>query len=139
VSEAQNMAAKLHPNLRCEYFAQIAVGTKLNIAAGPRTGEAGWKAAITTGSNSATVTPPRRQKDFPLSPVSTRLSPYMLLTQDVLRSLVGRNHRSPHAVLGLRPLAEGSGLMGRAFLPAGLGLLGVWTRWPPGCNTGRKG
>ena len=41
----------------------------------------------------------------------------MLLTPDELRSLVGLKHRSPHQLLGLHPLGDGSGLVARAFVP----------------------
>jgi 1,4-alpha-glucan branching enzyme len=41
----------------------------------------------------------------------------MLLTQDELRSLVGLKHRSPHQLLGLHPLGDGSGVVARAFVP----------------------
>ncbi len=41
----------------------------------------------------------------------------MLLTQEELRTLVEVRRRDPHQLLGLHPLADGSGLVGRAFLP----------------------
>ncbi len=41
----------------------------------------------------------------------------MVLTQDELRSLVEVNHRSPHQLLGMHPLGDGSGLVVRAFVP----------------------
>ena len=41
----------------------------------------------------------------------------MLLTQNELRSLVEVRNSSPHAVLGLHALGDGSGLVARAFLP----------------------
>src|SRR6059036_1023943 len=41
----------------------------------------------------------------------------MLLTQDELQSLIGVKHRSPHQLLGMHPLGDGSGLVARAFLP----------------------
>ncbi len=41
----------------------------------------------------------------------------MLLTQDELQSLVQVRHRSPHQLLGMHPLGDGSGLVVRAFLP----------------------
>ncbi len=41
----------------------------------------------------------------------------MLLTHDELRSLVEAKHRSPHQLLGLHALADGSGLVGRALVP----------------------
>jgi 1,4-alpha-glucan branching enzyme len=41
----------------------------------------------------------------------------MILAHDELRRLVELKHRSPHAVLGMHPLADGSGLVARAFLP----------------------
>ena len=41
----------------------------------------------------------------------------MLLTQDELRSLVEAKHRSPHQLLGLHTLGDGSGLVGRALVP----------------------
>ena len=41
----------------------------------------------------------------------------MILTPDELRSIVGLTHQSPHTLLGMHPLGEGSGLVVRAFLP----------------------
>jgi 1,4-alpha-glucan branching enzyme len=41
----------------------------------------------------------------------------MVLTQDELRSLVEVASRSPHQLLGLHALADGSGLVARALLP----------------------
>jgi len=41
----------------------------------------------------------------------------MLLTKDELRSLVGLMHQSPHSLLGMQPLGDGSGLVVRALLP----------------------
>src|ERR1700743_781899 len=41
----------------------------------------------------------------------------MGLTQEELRSLTEVNNRSPHQLLGMHPLAEGSGLVVRALLP----------------------
>src|SRR5215471_10414603 len=41
----------------------------------------------------------------------------MLLTQEELNSLVEVRHRSPHQLLGLHPLGDGSGLVARALLP----------------------
>src|SRR5688572_15766643 len=41
----------------------------------------------------------------------------MNLPQDELRNLVELKHRSPHSVLGMHPLADGSGLVVRAFAP----------------------
>jgi 1,4-alpha-glucan branching enzyme len=41
----------------------------------------------------------------------------MLLTKDELRSLVEVKHRSPHDLLGMNPLGDGSGVVVRAFLP----------------------
>ncbi|MGA2867425.1 MAG: 1,4-alpha-glucan branching protein GlgB [Verrucomicrobiota bacterium] len=41
----------------------------------------------------------------------------MVLTQDELRSLVEARNRSPHQLLGLHVLADGSGLVARALLP----------------------
>jgi 1,4-alpha-glucan branching enzyme len=41
----------------------------------------------------------------------------MVLTQDELRSLVELRHRSPHQLLGLHPLGDGSGLVARALRP----------------------
>src|SRR5438309_11656078 len=43
----------------------------------------------------------------------------MVLSQDELRSLVEVRNRSPHQLLGLHPLGDGSGLVARAFLPNG--------------------
>ena len=41
----------------------------------------------------------------------------MLLTPQELADLTGLRHRSPHSLLGLHPLGDGSGLVGRAFFP----------------------
>jgi len=41
----------------------------------------------------------------------------MLLTKDELRSLTGLTHQSPHSLLGMQPLGDGSGLVVRAMLP----------------------
>src|ERR1051326_3094517 len=41
----------------------------------------------------------------------------MVLTHDELRCLVELKHRSPHELLGMHPLGDGSGLVVRAFLP----------------------
>src|SRR5208282_1434218 len=41
----------------------------------------------------------------------------MLLTKDELRSLVELTHQSPHMLLGMHPLGDGSGLVVRALLP----------------------
>jgi 1,4-alpha-glucan branching enzyme len=41
----------------------------------------------------------------------------MLLTQDELHSLVQARHRTPHQLLGMHPLGDGSGLVVRALLP----------------------
>jgi len=41
----------------------------------------------------------------------------MLLTPEELESLVNVQHRSPHTLLGMHPLGDGSGLVARAFLP----------------------
>jgi 1,4-alpha-glucan branching enzyme len=41
----------------------------------------------------------------------------MVLTQSELQSLVDVNHRSPHQLLGMHPLGDGSGLVVRAFVP----------------------
>ena len=41
----------------------------------------------------------------------------MILTPDELRSLVELTHQSPHTLLGMHPLGDGSGLVVRAFLP----------------------
>src|SRR5579862_8699589 len=41
----------------------------------------------------------------------------MILTQDELRSLVELTHQSPHTLLGMHPLGDGSGLVVRALLP----------------------
>jgi hypothetical protein len=38
----------------------------------------------------------------------------MLLTKDELRSLVELKHQSPHSLLGMQPLGDGSGLVARA-------------------------
>ena len=44
----------------------------------------------------------------------------MLLTEAELNSLTQLVHRTPHSLLGLHPLGDGSGLVGRAFVPAAL-------------------
>ena len=41
----------------------------------------------------------------------------MLLTPTELASLTGLLHRSPHTLLGMHPLGDGSGVVARAFLP----------------------
>lgn len=41
----------------------------------------------------------------------------MVLSHDELRSLVEARNRCPHQLLGLHPLGDGSGLVGRALLP----------------------
>ncbi len=41
----------------------------------------------------------------------------MLLTQEELKSLVELRHSSPHTLLGMQPLGDGSGLVVRALLP----------------------
>jgi 1,4-alpha-glucan branching enzyme len=41
----------------------------------------------------------------------------MMLTPDELRSLIELKHQSPHTLLGMHPLGDGSGLVVRAFLP----------------------
>src|SRR4051812_45510916 len=41
----------------------------------------------------------------------------MVLTEEELRSLVGVNHRSPHQLLGMHPLGDGSGLVVRSLVP----------------------
>ena len=41
----------------------------------------------------------------------------MILTSDELRRLVELKHRSPHSVLGMHPLPDGSGLVVRTLLP----------------------
>jgi 1,4-alpha-glucan branching enzyme len=41
----------------------------------------------------------------------------MNLSPEELRSLVELKHRSPHSLLGMHPLADGSGMVVRAFLP----------------------
>ena len=41
----------------------------------------------------------------------------MILAPEELRRLVELKHPSPHAVLGMHPLADGSGVVVRAFLP----------------------
>ena len=42
----------------------------------------------------------------------------MNLPQDELRNLVELRHRSPHGILGMHPLADGSGVVVRAFVPS---------------------
>ncbi|MFO1499087.1 MAG: 1,4-alpha-glucan branching protein GlgB [Verrucomicrobiota bacterium] len=41
----------------------------------------------------------------------------MILSSEEIRSLVQVQHRSPHQLLGMHPLGDGSGLVARAFLP----------------------
>ncbi len=41
----------------------------------------------------------------------------MLLTREELSSLVEARNRSPHQLLGMHPLGDGSGLVVRAFVP----------------------
>ena len=41
----------------------------------------------------------------------------MILTADELNSLVEVKHRSPHQLLGMHPLGDGSGVVVRAFIP----------------------
>src|SRR5438270_13587720 len=41
----------------------------------------------------------------------------MLLTNEELQSLTQVTHRSPHQLLGMHPLGDGSGVVVRAFLP----------------------
>src|SRR5258708_3062235 len=41
----------------------------------------------------------------------------MVLTQEELRSLIEVNQRSPHQLLGMHPLGDGSGLVVRALAP----------------------
>src|ERR1017187_10054799 len=41
----------------------------------------------------------------------------MILTPDELRSLVQLTHQSPHTLLGMHPLGDGSGLVVRALVP----------------------
>ena len=41
----------------------------------------------------------------------------MILSREELRSLVELTHQSPHTLLGMHPLGDGSGLVVRAFLP----------------------
>src|SRR5882757_4539411 len=41
----------------------------------------------------------------------------MLLSRDELESLTQVRHRSPHQLLGMHPLGDGSGVVVRAFLP----------------------
>ena len=41
----------------------------------------------------------------------------MILTPAELHSLVELSHQSPHTLLGMHPLGDGSGLVVRAFLP----------------------
>jgi 1,4-alpha-glucan branching enzyme len=41
----------------------------------------------------------------------------MILTADELRSLVGAQHRSPHQLLGMHPLGNGSGVVVRTIQP----------------------
>ncbi|MCU0782554.1 MAG: 1,4-alpha-glucan branching protein GlgB [Verrucomicrobia bacterium] len=46
----------------------------------------------------------------------------MILTPDELRSLVGLKHRSPHQLLGMHPLGDGSGVVARALVPGAAGI-----------------
>jgi len=41
----------------------------------------------------------------------------MILSREELRSLVELTHQSPHSLLGMQPLGDGSGLVARAMLP----------------------
>src|SRR6187549_3407379 len=41
----------------------------------------------------------------------------MLLTHEELKTLLELRHRSPHQLLGLHPLPDGSGLVARAWVP----------------------
>src|SRR3954471_8863460 len=41
----------------------------------------------------------------------------MILTAEELGSLVGAQHKSPHQLLGMHPLGDGSGVVVRAFQP----------------------
>jgi len=41
----------------------------------------------------------------------------MLLTPAEVESLTGLRHGSPHSLLGLHPLGDGTGMVGRAHLP----------------------
>ncbi len=41
----------------------------------------------------------------------------MILTEDELDSLLHVQHRSPHELLGMHQLSDGSGVVVRAFLP----------------------
>jgi 1,4-alpha-glucan branching enzyme len=41
----------------------------------------------------------------------------MILSPDELQSLVGLKHRSPHQLLGMHPLGDGSGVVVRALVP----------------------
>ena len=41
----------------------------------------------------------------------------MLLTPDELDSLANLKHRSPHQLLGMHPLGDGSGIVARALVP----------------------
>src|SRR5436853_3955629 len=43
--------------------------------------------------------------------------PKPLLTQDELNSLVWLVHQSPHQLLGMHPLGDGSGVVARALIP----------------------
>jgi 1,4-alpha-glucan branching enzyme len=46
----------------------------------------------------------------------------MVLTQEELRSLIEVKHRSPHQLLGMHPLGDGSGLVVRACVPDAAGI-----------------
>ena len=46
----------------------------------------------------------------------------MLLTQDELRTLVELKHGTPHQLLGMHPLGDGSGVVVRAFIPDASGV-----------------
>ncbi|HWQ92937.1 MAG TPA: 1,4-alpha-glucan branching enzyme, partial [Clostridia bacterium] len=41
----------------------------------------------------------------------------MVLSQEEFKSLIELRHRCPHQLLGMHPLAQGAGLVGRALLP----------------------
>jgi len=57
----------------------------------------------------------------------------VILTAEELKSLVHVQHRSPHTLLGMHPLGNGSGLVVRAFLPAAAAVEAVPVIEPRGC------
>src|SRR6266404_4081636 len=69
---------------------------------------------------------------------SATMSP-MILTAEEVDSLVYVQHRSPHTLLGVHPLGDGSGLVVRAFLPdaAAVEIVPVHEKDRPGIKLNR--